>query len=101
MDARPLIDQLIAAGAGINDVIAVQGEELTPLAIAVRWALFTGETREGIIKSLVAAGADLDVAITFNDEILTLREVAGQLIRQGDLEDSELLRMLRQAGVPG
>lgn len=101
MDAEPLIEQLLAAGASVNEVIAVQGEELTPLAIAIRWALYTGETREAIIKSLVAAGADLDVAIDFNQERLTLREVAGQLIRQGDLDDIELLRMLRQAGVAG
>lgn len=100
-DADRLVDQLIGAGADVNDVIAVQGEELTPLAIAIRWALFAGETQEPIIKSLVAAGADMDVTITFDDELLTLREVAAQLVDEGEVEDPELIRLLRQAGLPG
>lgn len=98
-DVITLVELLVRNGAGVDEVVVLEGEELTPLAIAVRWALFTGETQEEIIKTLLEGGASLDVAISFNDELLTLREIAGQLLQQGELEDPELIRLLRQAGV--
>jgi hypothetical protein len=98
-DAGSLIDLFVENGASVDDIVVLEGEELTPLAIAVRWALFTGETQEDVIKVLLEGGASLDVAISFNDELLTLREIAAQLIEQGELEDPELIRLLRQAGV--
>ncbi len=98
-DVEELVEILVGNGADIDEIIVLEGEQLTPLAIAVRWALFTGETEEEIIKALLEAGASLDVAISFNDELLTLREIASQLIEQGELEDPELIQLLRQAGV--
>lgn len=97
-DVTSLVELLVANGASVDSVIVLEGEELTPLAVAVRWALFTGETQEELIKVLLQGGASLDVAISFNDELLTLREIASQLLEQGELEDSELIRLLRQAG---
>jgi hypothetical protein len=97
-DVTSLVEQLVANGASVDSVIVLEGEELTPLAIAVRWALFTGETQEELIKTLLQGGASLDVAISFNDELLTLREIAVQLMEQGELQDPELIRLLRQAG---
>ncbi|MFW5688773.1 MAG: FecR domain-containing protein [Spirochaetota bacterium] len=97
-DVTSLVTLFVANGATVDSVIVLEGEELTPLAIAVRWALFTGETQEEIIKVLLEGGASLDVAISFNDELLTLREIAVQLMEQGELEDPELIRLLRQAG---
>ncbi|MFP4552192.1 MAG: hypothetical protein ACLFNT_15395, partial [Spirochaetales bacterium] len=83
----------------VDGTIVLEGEELTPLAVAVRWALFTGETQEELVKILLASGASLDVTISYNDELLTLREIATELVRQGSVEDDELLLLLRQAGV--
>lgn len=97
-DVASLVELLVANDASVDSVIVLEGEELTPLAVAVRWALFTGETQEEIIKVLLEGGASLDVAISFNDELLTLREIASQLLQQGELEDPELIRLLRQAG---
>lgn len=97
-DVTALVELLVANGARVDGVIVLEGEELTPLAIAVRWALFTGETQEEIIKVLLEGGASLDVAISFNDELLTLREIASQLMAQGEVEDPDLIRLLRQAG---
>ena len=97
-DVTSLLELLVANGASVDSVIVLEGEELTPLAVAVRWALFTGETQEELIKVLLQGGASLDVAISFNDELLTLREIASQLLEQGELEDPELIRLLRQAG---
>lgn len=98
-DVTSLVELVVANGASVDSVIVLEGEELTPLAVAVRWALFTGETQEEVIKVLLQGGASLDVAISFNDELLTLREIASQLLEQGELEDPELIRLLRQAGV--
>lgn len=98
-DVNSLVETLIASGADVNGTITLEGETLTPLAIAVRWALFTGETREELIKQLVQADASLDVTISFNDELLTLREIAERLIAQGEVQDDELLELLRDAGV--
>ena len=98
-DVAALVELLVDNGADVDEIVVLEGEQLTPLAIAVRWALFTGETEEDIIKALLEGGASLDVAISFNDELLTLREIASQLIEQGELEDPELIRLLRQAGV--
>jgi hypothetical protein len=97
-DVGSLVEILVANGADVDSIIVLEGEELTPLAIAVRWALYTGETQEEIIKTLLQGGSSLDVAISFNDELLTLREIAVQLMEQGELEDPELIRLLRQAG---
>jgi hypothetical protein len=98
-DVADLVQLLIDSGANVDGTIVLEGEELTPLAVAVRWALFTGETQEELIKILLASGASLDVTISYNDELLTLREIATELVRQGSVEDDELLRLLRQAGV--
>ncbi len=97
-DVNELVQILVNNGASIDGIIVLEGEELTPLAIAVRWALFTGETQEELIKILLEADASLDVAISFNNQLLTLREIAVQLLQQGELEDPELIRLLRQAG---
>ncbi|MFW6292183.1 MAG: FecR domain-containing protein [Spirochaetota bacterium] len=100
-DVTELVEMLVDNGASIDGIIVLEGEELTPLAIAVRWALFTGETQEELIKVLLEGDASLDVAISFNNELLTLREIAVQLLEQGELEDPELIRLLRQAGALG
>lgn len=97
-DVGSLVELLVANGADVDSIVVLEGEELTPLAIAVRWALYTGETQEAVIKTLLEGGSSLDVAISFNDELLTLREIAVQLMEQGELEDPELIRLLRQAG---
>lgn len=97
-DVTSLVELFVENGANVDGVIVLEGEELTPLAIAVRWALFTGETQEEVIKVLLEGDASLDVAISFNDRLLTLREIAGQLLEQGEIEDPELIRLLRQAG---
>ncbi|MFP4376085.1 MAG: FecR domain-containing protein [Spirochaetales bacterium] len=98
-DVSSLVQLLIDSGADVDGTIVLEGEELTPLAVAVRWALFTGETQEELVKILLASGASLDVTISYNDELLTLREIATELVRQGSVEDDELLLLLRQAGV--
>lgn len=98
-DVRFLVQTLISSGVRLNATIVLEGEELTPLAIAVRWALFTGETQEDLIKDLVASGASLDVTISYNDELLSLREIAARLIEQGSVQDTELLDLLKDAGV--
>jgi hypothetical protein len=98
-DVSPLVETLLANGADVNGAVTLEGESLTPLAIAVRWALFTGETREELIKQLVASGANLDVTISYDDELLTLREIAERLVEQGEVQDEELLDLLRDAGV--
>ena len=100
-DVPPLIELLVQNGADVNGIIVLEGEELTPLAIAVRWALFTGETEEEIIRILLESRASLDVAITFNDQLITLREIAVQLIHQGEIDDPRLIRLLRLAGAAG
>ena len=100
-DVEDLLVLFTDAGADVEGTIVLEGEELTPLAVAVRWALYTGETREDILTVLLQAGSSLDVAISFNDELLTLREIAAELISTGDLVDPELIRLLRLAGVPG
>jgi hypothetical protein len=99
-DVVELLDMLTSSNVNVDSTVVLEGEQLTPLAIAVRWALYTGETQEEIIKSLLQSGASLDVAINFNDELLTLREIAAQLLEQGEVDDAELIRLLRQAGVP-
>lgn len=99
-DVLDLLNLFIDAGAQVDGTIVLEGEELTPLAIAVRWALYTGETREELMLTLLESGASLDVAISYNDELLTLREIAGDLIDDGELVDPDLIRVLRQAGVP-
>jgi len=98
-DVVDLLALFTDAGADVDGTIVLEGEELTPLAVAVRWALFTGETQEDLLKILLQAGASLDVAISFNDELLTLKEIAAELIEGGDLVDPELIRLLRLAGV--
>ncbi len=98
-DVVDLVALFTDAGADVDGTIALEGQQLTPLAVAVRWALFTGETQEEILKILLQAGASLDVAISFNDELLTLKEIAAELIEGGDLVDPELIRLLRLAGV--
>jgi len=98
-DVVDLVGLFTDAGADIDGTIVLEGEQLTPLAVAVRWALFTGETQEEILKLLLQAGASLDVAISFNDELLTLKEIAAELIEGGDLVDPELIRLLRLAGL--
>ena len=98
-DVVDLLALFTDAGADVDGTIVLEGEELTPLAVAVRWALFTGETQEDLLKLLLQAGASLDVAISFNDELLTLKEIAAELIEGGDLVDPELIRLLRLAGV--
>ncbi|MEE8441136.1 MAG: FecR family protein [Spirochaetia bacterium] len=98
-DVLDLVALFTDAGADVDGTIFLEGEELTPLAVAVRWALFTGETQEEILKILLQAGASLDVAISFNDELLTLKEIAAELIEGGDLVDPELIRLLRLAGL--
>lgn len=100
-DVPALIELLVENGADVNGIIVLEGEELTPLAIAVRWALFTGETEEEIIRILLEARASLDVAINFNDQLITLREIAVQLIDQGEIDDPQLIRLLRLAGAAG
>jgi CBS domain-containing protein len=99
-DVEDLLSLFTRAGADIDGTIFLEGEELTPLAIAVRWALFTGETREDLLKVLLRSGANLDVAISYNDELLTLREIAARLMEGGEFEDPELIDLLRMAGVP-
>ena len=99
-DVIELLRLFIDAGAGVDETVVLEGQELTPLAVAVRWALFTGDTPEEILKLLLQVGASLDVAISYDDRLLTLREIAVQLIDNGELDDPELLRLLRQAGVP-
>ena len=98
-DVVDLLELFTDAGADVDGTITLEGEQLTPLAVAVRWALFTGETQEDLLRILLVAGASPDVAINFNDELLTLREIAAELIRGGDLQDPELIRLLEQAGV--
>ena len=98
-DVTSMVALVMEAGASVDSTIVLEGEELTALAIAVRWALYTGETQEEIIKLLIQSGASLDVAITFNDEILTLKEIASELVDRGELDDPELIRLLRQAGL--
>jgi hypothetical protein len=98
-DVEELVQLFLDAGADVDGTIALEGEELTPLAVAVRWALFTGETQEDLLKVLLRAGASLDVAISYEDELLTLREIAANLISEGELVDSELIRLLEGAGV--
>lgn len=100
-DVADLVTLFVDAGADVDGTIILEGEELTPLAIAVRWALYTGETQEDILKVLLEAGSSLDVAISYNDELLSLREIAADLIQTGAVEDPELIRLLEQAGVPG
>ncbi len=97
-DVPNLVELLVANGADVNAIIVLDGQELTPLAIAVRWALFTGETEEDIVRILLEGGASLDVAISFDEQLLTLREIATQLIEQGEIDDPQLIRLLRQAG---
>lgn len=97
-DVPGLVGLLVTNGADVNAIIVLDGEELTPLAIAVRWALFTGETEEEIVRILLEGGASLDVAISFDEQLLTLREIATQLIEQGEIDDPQLIRLLRQAG---
>ncbi len=97
-DVSDMLTILLGGPVDVNGVIVLEGQPLTPLAIAVRWALFTGETQEEIIKRLLTAGARLDVTISFNNELLTLREIAGRLMRQGEIEDQELIRILRSMG---
>ena len=97
-DVSDLLAILLGGPADVNGVVVLEGQPLTPLAIAVRWALFTGETQEEIIKRLLTAGARLDVTISFNNELLTLREIANRLMRQGAIEDQELMRLLRTMG---
>jgi len=99
-DVSDLLTLFTDAGADVNSTIVLEGEQLTPLAIAVRWALYTGEAREDILKVLLRAGSSLDVAISYDDELLTLREIAARMLNEGALEDPELIRLLRQAGVP-
>jgi FecR-like protein len=99
-DVEDLLVLFTDAGADVDGTIVLEGQELTPLAVAVRWALYTGETREDILKVLLQAGSSLDIAISFNDELLTLREIAAELINTGDLVDPELIRLLRLAGAP-
>jgi hypothetical protein len=94
-----LMELLTSNNVNVDSTVILEGEELTPLAIAVRWALFTGETEEEIMKILLISGASLEVAINFNDELLTLREIAAQLLQQGEVDDAELIRLLHQAGV--
>lgn len=100
-DVTDLVALFTDAGADVDGTINLEGEELTPLAIAVRWALYTGETQEDVLKVLLEAGSSLDVAISYNDELLSLREIAADLIQRGAVEDPELIRLLQQAGVPG
>ena len=97
-DVTELMQLLTSNHVHVDSTVVLEGEELTPLAIAVRWALYTGETQEDIIKILLRSGASLDVAINFNNELLTLREIAGQLLEQGEVDDPELIRLLTQAG---
>jgi hypothetical protein len=97
-DVTDLLQLLTSNRVNVDGTVVLEGEELTPLAIAVRWALYTGETQEDIIKILLNSGASLDVAINFNNELLTLREIATQLLEQGVVDDPELIRLLRQAG---
>ncbi len=97
-DVPALVELLIDNGADVDAIIVLDGEELTPLAIAVRWALWSGETEERIVRMLLEGGASLDVAISFDDQLLTLREIATQLIEQGEIDDPQLIRLLRQAG---
>jgi hypothetical protein len=99
-DVEDLLELFTDAGADVDGTITLEGEQLTPLAVAVRWALFTGETQEDLFRILLAAGASLDVAISFNDELLTLREIAARMMEGGELQDPELIRLLEQAGVP-
>jgi hypothetical protein len=98
-DVVELMELLTSNNVNVDSTVILEGEELTPLAIAVRWALFTGETEEEIMKILLISGASLEVAINFNDELLTLREIAAQLLQQGEVDDAELIRLLHQAGV--
>jgi len=93
-DVADLIELFTDAGADVNSTIVLEGEELTPLAVAVRWAMFTGETREDLMKLLVEAGSSLDVTINYDDELLTLREIAARLIRDGEVVDPALIRLL-------